>query len=106
MPTRDQPHTTGTVHGRFVRAPQISSGTAVASRKPSGTGKVGLGGFAAVKLLAAKPRYSNHHSGEIAKEVANTRTVAAAPMAAARHSPRRTCHHQPTAVVTFVINSI
>ena len=44
--------------------------------------------------------------GASANETPMSTTLAPAPIAAARHSPRRGCHHQPIAAVIFVTSSI
>ena len=88
------------------RAPQMRTGTAVASRTPNGIGNCGNGGSAIVPLRTAKLMKSNQSWGASAKETPMSTALAVAPIAAARHSPRSGCHHQPIAAVIFVTSSI
>src|SRR3954454_1976164 len=81
-----------TVHGRFVRAPQITSTTAIGMRGHTG---IGNGHPGVSEYVLSAPSQSNHSCGAIANEIAAITPAGTTAKAILRHSQRKTNHRTP-----------
>ena len=91
---------TGTVHFRFVRAPQATMTAPIAARSQTGTGSTGR--LTAVsRFLSRTSAHWNHSPGASTNDTAAIAAVAPRAIASERHSRRTTNQTNPTPGDTF-----